>query len=517
MLLAILLCGFSANAQLIINDSTKTDSSHFIKIVAADKFRRVKNDSTGDLNILIGHVQLKQEQTTFYCDSAIQNIKLNAIEAFGNIHINDADSIHTYSQYLKYMGDTKIADLNGQVKLTDGKATLTTESLQYDVNAKIGTYLNNGKLINKETVLTSKEGYYYADTKEVYFQKNVRVKDPGFSMSTDTLLYNTRSEIASFVAATTIYDGKSSIRTKAGFYDMKNETGSFSKRPIINDSTQTIIADTIHYSKTSEDGIAKGNIIYQDTANGISMLAGEAKFNKEKKRVKAYQFPLMVVRQDNDTMFISADTLYTGILESNTTREKKNDSLRFFSAYYHVKMFSDSMQGKSDSLFYSGRDSIFRFFKDPTLWAKESQITGDTILLTTKNKKADTLLILENAFSVNKTKEGLFNQLRGNNMTGSFKDGEIDFLRAKGNSESLYYLQDEDDSSYMGLNYAMADAIGMKFQKRELKRISWINAVKGITYPMDKIPTDKKILKNFKWLEADRPKSLVDLISSPVK
>jgi hypothetical protein len=69
----------------------------------------------------------------------------------------------------------------------------------------------------------------------------------------------------------------------------------------------------------------------------------------------------------------------------------------------------------------------------------------------------------------------------------------------------------------MGLNYAMADVIGMKFKDKELKRISWINAVKGITYPMDKIPADKKTLKNFKWMEAEKPKSLAAIIASPLK
>jgi hypothetical protein len=75
----------------------------------------------------------------------------------------------------------------------------------------------------------------------------------------------------------------------------------------------------------------------------------------------------------------------------------------------------------------------------------------------------------ENAFSINKTNEGLYNQLKGTNMNGQFIEGEIDFLRVKGNGESLYYLQDED-SSYIGMNYAMADAIVMKFFKKEIKK-----------------------------------------------
>jgi len=518
VLLTTICCFLFTEGQVVgYADSTKPDSTKFIKIIAADKFRRIKQDSAGDLNLLIGHVQLKQENTFFYCDSAIQNMLSNTIEAFGNIHINDGDSVHTYSQYLKYLGNTKIADLSGKVKLTDGKAILTTESLQYDVNAKIGTYLNNGKLVNKQTTLTSKEGYYYADAKEVYFQKNVKVVDPDFTMLTDTLLYNINSEIASFISPTLIYDATSSIRTRSGYYDMKKEIGSFLKRPIIKDSTQTIIADQIDFDKKSGEGLAMGNMLYQDTSNGISVIAGQARFNKEKKIVKAYQFPLMIINQDDDTLYVSSDTLYSGLLKKDSSHTNQKDSLRFFSAYHHVKIFSDSLQGKSDSLYYSAADSIFRFYQDPVLWAKESQISGDTILLRTKNKKADTVLILENAFSVNMTKEGMFNQLRGNNMTGAFIEGEIDYLRAKGNSESLYYLQDDEDSSYMGLNYAMADVISMKFKDKELKRISWINAVKGITYPMDKIPADKKTLKNFKWMEAEKPKSLAAIIASPLK
>ena len=42
-----------------------------------------------------------------------------------------------------------------------------------------------------------------------------------------------------------------------------------------------------------------------------------------------------------------------------------------------------------DSVFYSFRDSIFRMYRDPVIWNNENQITGDTILLYTRNKKAD--------------------------------------------------------------------------------------------------------------------------------
>lgn len=114
-ILIIFVFGFLGQtlAQEATTDSIAPpiDSTRFIQIIKADVFRRVKQDSTGDLNLLIGNVVMKQDNTLFYCDSAAQNVKLNQLEAFGNIHINDADSVHTYSQYLKYKGDTRIAEL----------------------------------------------------------------------------------------------------------------------------------------------------------------------------------------------------------------------------------------------------------------------------------------------------------------------------------------------------------------------------------------------------------------------
>ncbi|MEY3433337.1 MAG: hypothetical protein RL131_1273 [Bacteroidota bacterium] len=513
ILLISFVIPFFASGQSSVSSPLAQDTANIVQILQANTFRRIKQDSAGDLNILVGNVVMRQKNTLFYCDSAIQNMLSNQLEAFGNIHINDNDSVHTYSQYLKYLGNTKFAELKKKVKLTDGKGVLTTEALEYDVNAHIGTYKTGGKVVNGESVLTSKEGVYYANTRDVYFQKNVKLVDPEYTVSTDTLLYNVNSEIARFVSPTKIFDGKSSIETRSGYYDLKQGLADFNKRPVIRDSSQTVIADSINYNKNSGAGMAIGQVDYSDTSQGISMVAGKAEFNNTTKVIKTYQRPLMKFLQEGDSLFVAADTLYSAYLGFDSTGQTNPaDTFRFFRAYHHVKIFSDSLQGKCDSLYYSSMDSVFRFFKEPVMWAQESQISGDTIYLFTKNRKADKVQINENAFSVNKSAEGLYNQLRGNSMSGQFINGEIDFLRSKGNSESLYYLQ-EEDSSYMGMNYSQADAIVMKFIGKEIKRVSWINGVTGTTYPMKQIPSDKKELRNFKWLDAIRPKSIGDLLS----
>ena len=71
---------------------------------------------------------------------------------------------------------------------------------------------------------------------------------------------------------------------------------------------------------------------------------------------------------------------------------------RYFEAFRHVRVFSDSLQAVCDSMFYSFKDSVFRLYDDPVVWSNENQVTGDTILLFTKNKKADRMQVFKNSF-----------------------------------------------------------------------------------------------------------------------
>ena len=192
------------------------------------------------------------------------------VEAFGNVHINDNDSVHTYSQYLLYNLNTKIANLKTKVRLTDDKTNLYTEDLEYDVNQKIGIYRNGGRVMNGSSVLTSKEGTYYADLKDVYFKNNVVLKDPKYNLESDSLLYNTTSELATFISETSIIDSaKRSIKTREGFYDLKNRKAFFGKRPTITDGAVRIIANEVETDDNTGINKLRGNAVFVDTAQGI--------------------------------------------------------------------------------------------------------------------------------------------------------------------------------------------------------------------------------------------------------
>ena len=442
-ILFLFLLFFAFSTDALCQKTADTSKGKRLDIIEADRENFQKIEGKGDFLSLTGNVKLKQDATYFFCDSAVLNQTANIIEAFGNIHINDADSVHTYSQYLKYLGKEKTAYLKKNVKLTDGKAVLTTDDLVYNTATKIGTYVNGGKVVDGTTVLTSREGYYYGETRDMYFKKNVFLNDPQYKVTTDTLLYNTYTQLARFTVPTKIVTASRVVNTSEGYYDMKNKKAFFGKRPVVNDKDYTLIADEMAYDDSTGFGEAQGSVVYKskDTANAYTIIANNVKSNNKTGAVLATQKPSMLIKQGRDSMYIGADTLFSGRLTELEKSRKVPDisdtlyplkkvnqnatdsnSNRYFEAYFNVKIFSDSMQAVGDSMFYSFRDSAFRLFRNPIVWAQENQITGDTIYLYTENKQPKRFYVFENALAINRAEKQLYNQVKGNTIIGFFKN-----------------------------------------------------------------------------------------------
>ncbi|HLP39789.1 OstA-like protein [Lacibacter sp.] len=623
LLCCLLFCVSVLSAQqktLPPRPSQSSDTVRVVEILKTNRFDFRTIDSATQLQILVGDVHIRQGRTLFWADSVVYNEKTNFMQAYGSVHINDADSVNIYSQYMQYDGTKKLATFRDKVKLSDGNSTLYTDEMDYDMNGKVGTYRNGGRIESKQTTLYSKEGFYYADIKDIYFVGNVKMSDPEVALASDSLLYNTSSQVATFIAPTTIKSGKSIINTREGYYDLKLKKAKFGKRSIMRDSTTYMISDDFAFDDKTGYGEATGNVQYKDTAQGALLFANRVFFNKEKKNFLATEKPVMVVVQNKDSVYIAADTIYSGLMrdlagmkngyisafdtlkgkqiiqvdsilkndsstlikdsslviadsiavqtkdtiaavvekpivvaqkdsisnqppplkvkpvlvlndstklptaDSNAVAvmdssaikkirpKEETDTLRFITAFRHVRIFNDSLQAVADSLFYSGVDSVFQLFHNPVAWSKGSQVSGDTIFIFTENKKPKRLYVFENGLLVQSVKESasFFNQIKGRTINGYFIDGELDFVKAKGTAESIYYAQD-DDSAFVGMNRTTADMIDMYFKDRSPQKVKFTSSVKGTTFPIRQLPEEQKKLQNFQWLEDKRPKNKLEL------
>jgi lipopolysaccharide export system protein LptA len=520
----ILLLLYFSIAQTVNAQPVASSDSITVEILSAERLRFEKKPDGSTVQILSGGVRLRQGTTLFSTDSCIVNESANMFEAFGRVHINDRNTTNIYSNYLRYLLDIRYAYLRGAVRLTDNQGTLTTEELEYDVANRIGVYKKGGRVVNKTSVLTSREGIYYADIKDIYFKHNVELKDPAYYLKSDSLLYNTETQVATFISETFIRDSSNrTIRTSEGYYDQRMGRSQFSKRTTIIDKDVSITGDEIANDDASGTAQVRGNAVLIDEKQGVSILANEIFANKKTEAYLATKKPLMIIRQEKDSIYVTADTLFTARLTDLfiTPDSLKNDSNRvttgvtdstnrYFEAFRNVRVFTDSVQAVSDSLFYSFKDSVFRLFDDPVVWSNNSQITGDTIFLHTKNKKADHVKVFENSLLINELETGVYNQVKSTRMDGFFTEGAIDSVRARGFAESIYFLQD-NDSAYSGINESSSDIMDVYFIKGDLNKVVFRSAVKGTVWPITQKNPGEMRLKGFSWHEARRPKTKYEM------
>jgi lipopolysaccharide export system protein LptA len=345
------------------------DSVH---ILSNDSYRFDQTDTAHPSQTLVGHVGLQQGKTRIYCDSLVMFPNQHYADCYGNVHINDNDSVQIYSDFMKYQMDTKMVFFQKNVKLTDGKGVLTTQDLSYDLNQHVGTYTNGGRIVNKESVLTSRRGMYFENTKDMHFYDNVVLRDPQYDLSADSLLYNTQTQISTFITETFIQfrdSTRRTVRTRSGFYDLRNHKAEFGKRPVMTEGSQRLTGDSVRVDDSLGVATAIGNASYVDTAQGIRLLANYMFNNKKKNTFFATQRPLMIIKQgdkDKDSLYITADTLESRRLVDFEADQKKlahDDSLHHIYVDSLEKVAADSLhnlsiaRGRRDSLAKASGDT----------------------------------------------------------------------------------------------------------------------------------------------------------------
>ena len=273
-----------------------TDTTTEIIINYAESLRTITLADGTELQTLAGNASVMQGKTKLEGDSIVLNPRTGIAEVFGNVHINDADTVNTYSDYLKYLGKERIAFLKKNVKLTDGRATLVTDDLEYNLATGIAIYKDGGKVVNGKTVLTSSDAVYYSDTKDVYFKKYVHLTDPKYDIVADSLMYNTQNKTATIISPTRIKTKEGgTINTKSGTYNLETGEALFYERTGYSDSTRSLVGDKIAYDEKSGILQVEGNGKLVDSVNNVTVLGNQILLDKNKNSFLATRKPVMIL------------------------------------------------------------------------------------------------------------------------------------------------------------------------------------------------------------------------------
>ena len=585
-----------------------------VRILHAESMEAPYSDMQSDGIRLIGNVRLSHEDILMECDSAHRYSGKNIVHAFGNVHINQGDTLHLYGDHLIYYGDKRYTEVRRNVLLRDNETTLTTEILDFDLANNFGYYPDGGVVINGDNRLESIQGYYYTDEKLFFFKDSVIITNPDYIIKSDTLKYNTVTEIAYFLGPTTIIGDDTNIYCENGWYNTKTDISQFNENARIKNNNQLLMADSIFYDNGMGLGKAFLNVEVIDTIENTIIRGNYAWFNRDPEQMLMTDRALLIQMSDKDTLYMHADTLRSWL--QITQRDIKpadpgkaeppdtlvaavadtlaaeppdtlvaavadtlaaeppdtlvaavadtlaaqpldtlvaavadtlaaqpldtlaaavadtlaaqpldtlaaavadtlaaepldheslseNDTVRIMVAYYGVRFFSNDMQGKCDSLYYNMRDSIVFMFGEPVVWTDDSQLTSEFMEIHSRGGEVDHIVMTNSSFVASEEEPGLYNQIKGKDILGYFRDGELYRVHVMGNAETLYYPVENEE--IIGINKAASANLMIFLKDSKPDRIRFLNRPEAVLYPLEDLSDQDRILQNFVWLDHLRP------------
>lgn len=490
-----------------------------------------------DAQILQGNVRFRHDSVLMYCDSAYFFEKDNSLHAFGHVHMVQGDTLEGFGDVLFYNGNTKLARLRKNVRLIHQETTLTTDSLNYDRKNSIAYYFSGGMIEDSLNTLTSSWGQYTPNNHQALFRGKVRLVNPKFVLTADTLGYNTETYQSDLVGPTTIlYEEETTILSTNGWYNTKTEQSQLLDRShIIHQDGMTLTGDTIYYDKANEYGRCIGHIESVDSVNQMTLFGNRGEVWENGHRAYVTDSAMMLEWSDTtDLTYMHADSLWAEEIPFTTYSLIERDSILVDSvmtaqmpdtiwrdttyqqlrAFHNVRIFRSDMQAVCDSARYHGKDSILTLFGLPICWNEDNQLSADQIDVYIKNQEVDYMHGVGNAMAIKREGIEEFNQLAGKEMYAYVRDRDIYLVDVQGNAETVFYPQ-EDDGTYIGVNRTQSSFVKLYLKDRKIDYVLFTTATTGVMIPLDQALENERKLSGFFWAEEERPHSPEDIFSHP--
>lgn len=482
----------------------KPEEKSKVYLLHSDMLRYNQQEMPG-VRILNGDVRFRHNDVFMYCDSAHFYENENSFEAFRNVRMNQGDTLTLVGDYLFYDGNTQIAQVRRNVKMTHRQSVLYTDSLNYDRLYDLGYFFEGGKLVDGDNVLVSDWGEYSPTTRMAVFNYNVTLTNPSFTLKSDTLQYNTLTKLAHIVGPSNIESGSSHIYSESGYYNTQTERARLLDRSVVLNGESRLVGDSLFYDKLSGDMYAYNNVVYEDKVNKSILTGNFCTYNEQ--TGKALATDSAVARDYSnpaDTLFVHADTFRLFSYDLNT------DTLyRVLHAYKHVRAFRTDIQAVCDSLVFGSKTKELIMYDNPIVWNARQQLLGEEIHVFMNDSTVDSVHVVNQALLAEELDSLHYNQIAGRLMKSYFEAGQIRMNQVIGNVQIAYYPLDSD-SLMIGLNRAETSEMRMFMKDKKMERI-WTPPATGVLYPLALAPADQLQLETFAWFDYIRPRDKHDI------
>lgn len=507
----------SVKPEIPLADRNQSDK---VFLEYADELRYEQQFGVGpddQYQVLNGNVRLRKGGMFMYCDSAYIYETTNSVEAFGNVRMEQGDTLFVNADYLDYDGLTEeavlYADAGKKVRLRNRDVTLTTDIFHYDMANEIGYYDVGGTLTDKQNKLTSLEGEYYPQTKDAYFNFDVHLvsrrekNNDVLYINTDSLEYNTATHIAELVSDSEIINSDGTIYTSSGTYNTNSGQADLFKRSTVHTRRgNTLTGDTLFYDRQKQYGKAFGNMVLTDSARQSSLSGNYGFYDEVRDSAFVTGRALAKEYSKGDTLYLHGDTIimYLDLV----------DSTKVTNVFHRVRFYRFDLQGLCDSLSMTERDSIMYMYRHPIIWSGERQVFGNQINAHLADSTVDWARLPLTGMMAEHIAEDCYNQLSGTDMTLWFADSTVRRMYVEGNVQLIGFPM-ESDSTYNKYAYVESSFMDSYFNGNKIESIHfWPETTSKIT-PLYLAKRNSYFLPKFKWYEDIRPVSPEDVFTMP--
>jgi lipopolysaccharide export system protein LptA len=415
------------------------------------------------------------------------------------------------SDTLGFNTETRLVSFLGPTLISNDSTNVYCEDGYYDTENNLALFSQNAQYVKGEQVAIA-DSITYDGAKEVYsLEGNASFEEGARKASANIIRYDEANDKTILIGNAKYEDAEQDISADKIIYDAKNERYATSGRSRISDPPQILEADQVDFSEDEGLGLARGNVVWRDTAAALTIVCEQADYDRQSDYLKASGGrngrPLLISLLDEDSLYMTADTLFA-IRDDSVA----SDSARQLRAFHDVRIYSADLQAICDSLQYSTTDSTFRLYREPIVWSDTSQFYADTVYMYLADSKIDQIFLKDNSFIINSPDEVFFNQVKGKNITAFFEEEELRRMEVNGNAESVYYAIDEA-GGYVGVNKTVCSEMTLYFGNNEVEKIKFFNEPKANMLPMGQTNHNELKMPGFNWEKTHRPYTMDDLFA----
>ncbi len=282
---------------------------------------------------LVGNFAAQHNGAVITCDSAVRYSDMR-IEFFGHVLINK-NTTYIYGDRAEYDGNLNEARVYSDiVKVVDGDATLYTYKFLFNTKENVGEFDNGGVMINRENLLESVRGFYYADTKELIAVDRVEMRNDEYELKGDSVVYNMATDNAFFFERTNIWNKDGDyLYADRGSYDKADTLYIVTRNGYILTEKQEIWSDSLDFYRAKDHVILRHDLQLDDTEHKVIAFGDYGEYWKEPGNAVLTRRPSVVSYDlsQGDSLFMRADSMFLFTINENALRRaaaaSKADSL----------------------------------------------------------------------------------------------------------------------------------------------------------------------------------------------